>query len=481
MTALAPTVGERRVRRLSPLRNFAPLAGAEVAAKAIGFATTLYVVRTASIGAFGAAALALATVSYLDAALLRGMETHGVRLLSPWPATGAGRLLRSLLAARVAVALAFAAVLAAAVAALAGSATTRVALLLACGIPVARAFQARWVYQARQNQTPVAVGRVLAQLACLGAAVAVVHRGGGPAPVVASLLVGEVVLAAWLLAPLLPLLLARAPRDPRPGRVVVALGGARLGVGFLLVQGIASADLLLLGAWRGSEAAGTYSAAYRVVDAAFVVSSSLSAAFLPRVAAASREGDLGATLATFWRFVALVAVPLAAFGPLLAPQVVELLFGPAYAGAAAPLRLLLVATAFDFASVALVFSLAMIGRDRAFLAVLGAAFAFNLALNALLIPRAGATGAAAAMAVSQGAMCLAGAVLLSSHIPVRQLLGGLRAPLEAVAAGALAAALLLGLGAPAAATAAASAAALVGGVAWRRRPLRAVLREADAP
>src|SRR5580765_454228 len=89
---------------LSVLRNFVYLLSGETTAKVIGFFSTVVVIRTIDRTQFGIVAIALAAVGFADAAVLRGLEMHGMRVLSPWRAHAVPRI-PSILAARVAAAL----------------------------------------------------------------------------------------------------------------------------------------------------------------------------------------------------------------------------------------------------------------------------------------------------------------------------------------------------------------------------------------
>ncbi len=114
--------------------------------------------------------------------------------------------------------------------------------------------------------------------------------------------------------------------------------------------------------------------------------------------------QLGEFLARGLRLVVALGLPLAAGGWLLGRDLLVWLFGPRYAGAATALGLLIVC-AIPLGAV-LIASRGLIATGRQRFDLLGnlVAVASNVALNFALIPRYGATGAAAAQLFSVTAM-----------------------------------------------------------------------------
>ena len=108
---------------------------------------------------------------------------------------------------------------------------------------------------------------------------------------------------------------------------------------------------------------------------------------------------------------ALLAVGLglaaAAAGIALAPAIVEVLYGPPYRDAVAPLRILLLSFAFLVISRHHRLVLVASGRQATDLRMMGAAAALNVALNVWLVPRAGLAGAACANVASEAAILAA--------------------------------------------------------------------------
>jgi O-antigen/teichoic acid export membrane protein len=169
----------------------------------------------------------------------------------------------------------------------------------------------------------------------------------------------------------------------------------------------------------GNREVGYYGAAFRLIEATLFVSWSFSAAMLPWLARGEGTGKRALADGFELGEKALVAVllPLAAVYVLLAGQIIDLVYGAEYRPAAASLQLLGAMTVFfginQFAAMALV------ARDRPglFSRSLAAAIPVNVALNVILIPSMGATGAALAALVSGVGLAVV------AHVSVSRVVG----------------------------------------------------------
>jgi PST family polysaccharide transporter len=196
-------------------------------------------------------------------------------------------------------------------------------------------------------------------------------------------------------------------------RLAVAL--APFGVAFVALTLHYKLDVLLLERWRTVVEVGLYTAAYKFVDifhALVIVAVGALYPRLSRSAEALRAEVPGARWAgaRVAELALLVSVPAAGALHLASAGAVGVLFGPEFAGAAAAAATL----AFALPALALNllggYLLSAAHRIGSMALLYGASLALKVGLDALLIPRAGPAGAAAAMAITETA--LAGAMLL---------------------------------------------------------------------
>lgn len=172
---------------------------------------------------------------------------------------------------------------------------------------------------------------------------------------------------------------------------------------------LARVDTLILSVLVSQAAVGRYGAAYRLFESTLFISFALVGAFSAMFTYLGT--DTSPTLrAVFERSIKLSLValtPLAVIFVVLARPLCELIYGPAFGSAALPLRILgpgVVPVGIVMLVTSLVISR---GDPRRIVRVTGVMVAVNIALNFLLIPLYGVTGAAAAMLATEAIYLLA--------------------------------------------------------------------------
>jgi O-antigen/teichoic acid export membrane protein len=158
-------------------------------------------------------------------------------------------------------------------------------------------------------------------------------------------------------------------------------------------------DQLLLGAIRPGELAG-YAVAYRVLDGLVAVVAAAGAVCLGALVRAPRGDWAGLTHRTT-RLVAVLSGIAALFAAVAAVPLVSILAGSEFAESGTVLRLLVPTVVISALNVVPASVLIASGATRRLLRIAAATVATNLALNALLIPAAGARGAAVATVLSE--------------------------------------------------------------------------------
>jgi O-antigen/teichoic acid export membrane protein len=173
------------------------------------------------------------------------------------------------------------------------------------------------------------------------------------------------------------------------------------------------ADTLIVSLYRPYDEVGFYALGYRVVELLGMLPAIVMTSVFPllsRYLQESRELARSTIDAAADLFVAF-GLPLAAGGLVLAPQLVRLIGGEEFEGAADTLRILLFAGALGFVSG--LFGMALIAghHQRSALWLSIAALALNVPLNLVLVPPLG-IDAAAATAVASELLLLVGGYLL---------------------------------------------------------------------
>jgi O-antigen/teichoic acid export membrane protein len=161
---------------------------------------------------------------------------------------------------------------------------------------------------------------------------------------------------------------------------------------------------IVLGRFADSGSLGLFGAAAKITDAATFLPMMFGLALTPIVSRYHADSAQRLSALFFWsaRAVLFVMVPGAALAVALAPWVINLLFPPAFLGAAPLLRILFAAqpiAAFNILCGTILFCS---DRQHRMVLVLAGIAAVQIALDLTLIPAFGAEGAASAIFATQG-------------------------------------------------------------------------------
>ena len=275
------------------------------------------------------------------------------------------------------------------------------------------------VLQAYQRMEFISIALIAQRMLTAVAGVGVLLAGGGLVGVSVVMLISAVA-GFVLLTELMQRRVVRIlPRLDRARWVPLLKAGIPIGMAGVLMTALVKVDQTLLSflADGGNREVGYYGAAFRLIEASMFIGWSFSAAMLPWFSSHARgrehlaEGFELSTKAT-----ATVLVPVGLAFVLFAEPLIELLYGSAYDAAIQPLRFLGVMVVFlginDLATVL------VIARERplAFAAAAAGVLAGNVALNFVLIPAHGASGAAFTAALSAFSLFTAGFLLVRSTV-----------------------------------------------------------------
>jgi O-antigen/teichoic acid export membrane protein len=406
-----PAGGGSVVRRVA--WNTAAQGIGKAAILAIGLASVVVTTRYLGASDYGKVALAFAFIQMLGVLADVGLLTVVVREISR-DTESTDRLVGNALVLRLALSLVTLALAAIASLLLPWDTEVRVAILIA-GVPfvlglVNSALVA--VFQARLRMDRAAVADVLGRAASFVALVIVVTLDLGFYAVVATAAAGAAVTLAvtWTLVHREASPAPRAERAVWRSLLVTALPvGAALAVSEIYFR----LDTLLISAYRSYDEVGLYSLSYRIVELIAILPAIVMTSVFPLLSRYLRDRrDLAErTIDAAGDLFVAVGVPIAAGGLVVAPELVRVVGGDEFAGAADPLRLLLFAVALAFVSGLFGHALIAGGRQASALRLGLAALAFHLVLNLILVPPYGIE-AAAAVGVGSEVLLVAGGLFL---------------------------------------------------------------------
>ncbi|MHB8084849.1 MAG: flippase [Dehalococcoidia bacterium] len=176
-----------------------------------------------------------------------------------------------------------------------------------------------------------------------------------------------------------------------------------IGLILVLVTIRLKADTVMLSLYSGDSAVGIYNAAYRFIDIAMVIPSILVLALFPTLSflyksSAARYDD---ACSKAFKYLLLIALPMAFFVTIFARQLINLSFGPNYADSVIVLRILIWAGAVMYLTMLTGSVFIAADKQTLSLKIASVSVLVNLALNLILIPKFSYMGAAATVIVSE--------------------------------------------------------------------------------
>jgi O-antigen/teichoic acid export membrane protein len=411
-----PADGSSVVRRVA--WNTAAQAIGKAAVLAIGAASIVITTRYLGASGYGQFALALAFVQMFGLLADLGLLTVVVREISRRPEE-TERLVGNALTLRLALSLGVIVLAGLLSLAMPYTEQVRVAILIA-GVPLVLGLANTAivaVFQARLRMDRAAISDVAGRAAGFAALVAVAALDLGFYAVVATAGVGAFVtlVVTWRLSR--PLVRVR-PAASRPVWTSLLRAALPVGAALAVTEVYFRADTLIVSLFEDYEEVGWYALSYRIVELLGMLPAIVMTSVFPLLSRYLRENrDLARRIldATADLFVAL-GVPLAAGGLVVAPQLVRLIGGDDFEGAADTLRILLFAGALAFVSG--LFGMALIAgdRQRSALRLAVAALALNVPLNFALVPSLGIDAAAAVAVASELLLVVGGGLLVRREL-----------------------------------------------------------------
>lgn len=164
-------------------------------------------------------------------------------------------------------------------------------------------------------------------------------------------------------------------------------------------------DTVMLGFMTSDETVGYYNAAVRIKTILVSIVTSLGAVLLPRASYYVERGEMEKfrqITRKALNFVFLAAVPMMIYFVLYAKQGIFLLSGENYAGSIFPMQWIMPTLLFiGLSNILGIQILVPLGKERVVLWSIIAGAVVDVVLNVVLIPRYGASGAAAATSVAE--------------------------------------------------------------------------------
>jgi O-antigen/teichoic acid export membrane protein len=383
------------------LANILALGGAQLVTMATGVITAIVLARALGPAVYGVLGFGVAVLSYFGLLVNMGMDVHGVREIAKRPAEGR-RLVHMILSTRLAFAIVLFGVLVLAIPHFGRTPEIRDVLIIQGVGLFAVALTVDFFYQAEQRMGVAALRQGAAAVA---GAIAVVLLIYGPddlrlaaAVPVAVHIASAVVLLGYFWATRR----GGGGAVGEIGRLQFVRRAAPVALMGVLMTIYINMDIIILGYMVPEAEVGFYVAASRVVMIAVVLPNLIHSAFLPALSQAHGDAEAAAAAARNHACaVGFFGGAVGGAGMLLSPAIIQVLFGPNYAGAEGALTILMAHVMAFHLTAAYGTPLLAWQCDKPYTVILGVGALVNVALNFALIPRFGIVGAAAATVATQ--------------------------------------------------------------------------------
>ena len=402
--------------RKSIFVNVSALAAGQMVTMALGFITHAILARAVGPADYGVLGFAVAVMSYFGIAAALGTDTWAAREIAS-RRSDVRPIAETILSLRLLLA----------VLSIVGvviflsiwrpeTLVVQVVLIQAISLIVA-ALTLDFAFQGLERLEATARRQVLSAIIALAGIAAVLNLGYG---IVAAAAVFQ--MAALISALVMIWEFSRSAGIPRigPGALSewrrILREATPLAITVVVVNVYLYIDIVMLGFLRPGAEVGHYVAATRVLTLGLIAASILRTAILPVLSrlqsSPTERNEVGAHHA---RVVATAGGLAAAGGLILAPEILEIIFGAEFRGAANALRILMVGLLFMNAVE--VFHTQLVAwrlqTQQMWIMISGAIF--NIVLNLFLIPRYGMEGAAAATLISTILILSLAAITLTRH------------------------------------------------------------------
>lgn len=265
-------------------------------------------------------------------------------------------------------------------------------------------------FQAHERMLVPSVARVAGSAITLALVMPLLAGGNGAAAVAIVMVAGAALRVLVQAVAIRELSGFGLPPPPPPGWRDLAREGFPFMTAAALGMLVYRIDVVVLGGMANEATVGWYGAASRTVDAFNVIPLVLTTATFPVLSRlwVDARAEFAATARRTLELLLIVAVPVIVMLLTLADRIIDFLFTlGSYAPAVPVLQIHAVSLALVFVDNLFVCTLMAIGRERAWIAIVGAACLLCPALNWLLIPVAdqayqnGAIGAALAKLLTE--------------------------------------------------------------------------------
>ena len=387
------------MQRLS--RNFLALFLSDGITRLIGFAATVYIARLLAVEGFGLISYGVAFISYALLFANPGLSVIGAREVAKAPKDR--RFIEETLGLRLVLAIMIFIIFLVGTRFIPGEQATKQIILVYALALFPFAILLEFVFQGREEMEYIGVGRILQSGVYLALLLLFLKNAGDILIVPISFVAGYIISTFFLIIIFVKKYGSLSLRFSLGRWRLILTAAIPVGAAIIFNQVTISLPPIVLGILKTSYEVGIYSAGYKIVFMLLIIERVFYYVFFPVLSKqhAQNPEKLRGNFDFLTRLLLSLTIPLAIGGLMLAPKLINLVYGHAFHEAINVFRILLLYFMIVPINTIFGYGLIAIDQERRFFKIITIAALLNTTLIILLGLRFSVYGAAAALCVGE--------------------------------------------------------------------------------
>ena len=387
------------MKRIS--KNFLAVFFSDGVTRLIGFAATVYIARMLVVEGFGLINFGLAFISYALLFANPGLTVIGAREVAKDASDP--HFIEETLGLRLFLSSTIFIIFLTCVLLVPGQSVARHIILIYSLTLFPFALLLEFVFQGREEMGYVGVSRILQYAVYLLMLLVFVKSSRDILIVPLSFVLGYVLSALFLLVIYVRKYGSFRLRFSFSRWRLILASSIPVGLAIIFNQVTISMPPIILGIFKGNYEVGIFSAAYKVVFTLLIIERVFYYVFFPVLSRQHAEdpGKLKNNFSFLTRFLLALTIPLSVGGLILAPGIIDMIFGQAFHAASNVLRVLLLYFLIVPINTVYGYGLIAINREKIFFRIITVTAVVSAVLILLLGLQSGFYGAAFALLISE--------------------------------------------------------------------------------
>ena len=382
-------------------KNFLALFFSDGITRLIGFAATVYIARLLAVEGFGLINYCLAFISYALLFANPGLTVIGAREVAKAPQNR--RFIEETLGLRVALAVIIFVIFFAVTSLVPGERIIKQIILVYALTLFPCAVLLEFVFQGREEMGYIGVARIIQYGVYLGILLLFLKSAHGILVVPFGFVIGYIIATIFLICVFVKKYRSFQLRFYVSQWRVILTAAVPVGLAIIFNQVTISLPAIVLGVFKTNYEVGIYSAGYKIVFMFLIIERVFYYVFFPILSKQHRQNPekLASSFNFLTRFLFALTIPIAVGGLMLAPGIINFVYGRAFVEAVNVLRILFLYFMIVPANTIFGYGLIAIDQERRFFKIITITAIISAVLIVFLGMQFGFYGAASALLISE--------------------------------------------------------------------------------